>query len=270
MATYLDEIVARHRADAAADRRRTDDLIDAARDTAPARGFRAALAAGTDLAVIAEVKRRSPSKGALDVDLDPAGLARTYEQAGASCLSVLTDAESFGGSAEDLAAARTAVGLAVLRKDFTVSANDVCDARLMGADAVLLIAAVLDDVELADLSTLAVEVGLDVLVEIHDEAELDRALAATPGDLIGVNQRDLVTFEVDRARAVRMASVMPAGTVRVAESGVRGPDDAVALAAAGYHAVLVGEHLVTSSDPGAAVAALIVPRPGAEGSGGRA
>ena len=143
----------------------------------------------------------------------------------------------------------------MLRKDFTVSPADVCDARIMGADAVLLIAAALDDRELAELHDLAVEVGLDALVEVHDEAELGRALAAG-ADLVGVNQRDLVTFEVDNARAERVGRAMPSGVVRVAESGVRGPEDAAALAAAGFDAVLVGELLVTSGDPEAAVAAL--------------
>jgi indole-3-glycerol phosphate synthase len=212
-------------------------------------------------ALIAEVKRRSPSKGPLAPDLDPAALARRYASGGASCLSVLTDVDHFGGSAGDLAAARDAVDLPVLRKDFTVSANDVCDARLMGADCVLLIAAALDDAELADFSALAGDIGLDVLVEVHDEEEVERALAVTAGDLVGVNQRDLVTFEVDQARAVRLAGAMPPGTVRVAESGVRGRDDALALAAAGYDAVLVGEHLVTSGEPDVALAALRVDRP---------
>jgi indole-3-glycerol phosphate synthase len=259
MATYLDAIVARHRAAAAADDRATDELVEVARELPPARGFRAALVSSAELAVIAEVKRRSPSKGDLFVDLDPAALAADYQAAGATCLSVLTDTESFGGSTEDLVAARGAVELPVLRKDFTVSANDVCDARLMGADCVLLIVAALDDAELDDFSTLAAEIGIDVLVEVHDEAELERALATTAGDLIGVNQRDLVTFEVDQARAVRMAGVMPADTVRVAESGVRGRTDATALAEAGYRAVLVGEHLVTAADPVAALADLRVP-----------
>jgi indole-3-glycerol phosphate synthase len=264
MATYLDGILERHRARAAADDRSTDVLVERLAGAAPARGFRAALADGDRLRVIAEVKRRSPSKGALAPDLDPADLARAYLAGGASCLSVLTDREHFGGSPEDLAAARAAVPLPVLRKDFTVCANDVCDARAMGADCVLLIAAALDDAELADFSALAVQLGLDVLVEIHDEAELERALDALGPDgvgsaLIGVNQRDLVTFEVDQERAVRVAGLMPEHTVRVAESGVRGPDDAVALAAAGYHAVLVGEHLVTSGDPAGALARLRVP-----------
>ena len=228
----------------------------------PTRGFTDALRSTGRLAVIAEIKRRSPSKGALAPDLDPTVLARTYATGGASCLSVLTDADAFGGSAEDLVAARAAVDLPVLRKDFTVSANDVCDTRLMGADCVLLIAAALDDAELTDFAALAADIGLDVLVEIHDEEELERALATTSGELIGVNQRDLETFQVDQARAVRMAGLMPVDTVRVAESGVRGRDDALSLAAAGYHAVLVGEHLVTSADPAAALDALRVPRTG--------
>ncbi len=199
--------------------------------------------------MIAEVKRRSPSKGDLHADLDPARLAADYAAGGATCLSVLTDQEWFGGSPADLAAARGAVSIPVLRKDFTVCEADVCDARIMGADAVLLIAAALDDAELAAFHELAGEVGLDALVEIHDEAELERALAVG-ATLVGVNQRDLVTFEVDTDRAVRMAPQMPAGVVRVAESGVRGVDDATRLAEAGYHAVLVGESLVTAGDPG--------------------
>ncbi len=261
MATYLDAILARHRADAATDARATGELAERARELPPCRGFRDALRAGTELAVIAEVKRRSPSKGDLAPDLDPAVLAADYAAAGAACLSVLTDADAFGGSPEDLAAARAAVDVPVLRKDFTVAANDVCDARLMGADCVLLIAAALDDAELADFAALAVDLGLDVLVEVHDEEELERALATTPGDLIGVNQRDLVTFEVDQERAVRMAGAIPSTAASVAESGVRGPDDAVALATAGYDAVLVGEHLVTAGTPGDRLARLRVPRP---------
>jgi indole-3-glycerol phosphate synthase len=257
MATYLDAILAAHRDAARHDTRSLDVLVESARSAAPTRGFLAALAPapGATVAVIAEVKRRSPSKGALFVDLDPAALAAQYEAGGASCLSVLTDVEFFGGSVDDLVAARAACSLPVIRKDFTVVAADVCDARIMGADAVLLIAAALDDDELADLHALATELGLDALVEIHDEGELERALAVG-AELIGVNQRDLVTFEVDTERAVRMAPQMPAGVVRVAESGVRGPDDARELAAAGYHAVLVGESLVTHGDPVAGVRAL--------------
>jgi len=225
---------------------------------APARGFRAAIetiAASGDIAVISEIKRRSPSKGDLAPGLDAAELAQQYERGGAACLSVLTDVDFFGGSIGDLVAAYAACTLPVLRKDFTVSARDVCDARIMGADCVLLIAAALDQAELESFLKLARAIGFDALVEIHDEAELDRAVAAG-ADLIGVNQRDLVTFAVDTDRAVRMAPQMPAGVVRVAESGITGPADAALLAAAGYHAVLVGEHLVTSGDPEGGVAAL--------------
>jgi indole-3-glycerol phosphate synthase len=223
-----------------------------------ARGFRQALervSAGGEVAVIAEIKRRSPSKGELAPGLDAADLAASYERGGAACLSVLTDVDYFGGSVDDLRSAREACSLPVLRKDFTVSARDVCDARLMGADCVLLIAAALDQAELVSFLALARSIGFDALVEIHDEAELARAVEAG-ADLIGINQRDLVTFEVDTARAVRMAPQMPDGVIRVAESGITGPVDAVVLAQAGYDAVLVGEHLVTSGDPVAGVLAL--------------
>lgn len=249
-ATYLDRIVAAHRAAAALDERDLEALLSDALQAAPARGFAEALrvASSHELAVIAEVKRRSPSKGDLNVRLDPAALAQRYEVGGAACLSVLTDAEFFGGSAADLQAARSAVMLPVLRKDFTVGPLDVADARLMGADCVLLIAAALGAAELAELHELAVEIGLDVLVEVHDEPELEVAVAVG-ATLVGVNQRDLVTFEVDHARAVRMAEAIPHGVVKVAESGVRGAADAAALRAAGYDAVLVGETLVTSRDP---------------------
>lgn len=227
-----------------------------------ARGFRQALervSAGGEVAVIAEIKRRSPSKGELAPGLDAADLAASYERGGAACLSVLTDVDYFGGSVDDLRSAREACSLPVLRKDFTVSARDVCDARLMGADCVLLIAAALDQAELVSFLALARSIGFDALVEIHDEAELARAVEAG-ADLIGINQRDLVTFEVDTARAVRMAPQMPDGVIRVAESGITGPVDAAVLAQAGYDAVLVGEHLVTSGDPVAGVLALRMAR----------
>ncbi len=256
MATYLDQILARHREVAAADDRSLDSLVAAAKDCEPPRGFRDALVADDRLAVISEIKRRSPSKGDLHRDLDPTAIAAAYESGGASCLSVLTDEEYFGGSSDDLRAARAACGLPVLRKDFTVSAHDVVDARLMGADCVLLIAAALDPAELVELHALATDLGLDALIEIHDERELETALEAD-AMLVGVNQRDLVTFEVDHERAVRVGASIPDGIVRVAESGVRGPEDARSLASAGYHAVLVGEALVTAADPAAAIAALI-------------
>lgn len=257
MATYLDRILEAHRVAAAADPRSLDELVDAARQMPPPRGFTSALraASATELAVIAEVKRRSPSKGDLAPDLDPAETARAYAAGGAACLSVLTDEAWFGGSPADLRVARAAVAVPVLRKDFTVDRRDVCDARLMGADAVLLIVAALDDTELAQLHEMALDLHLDVLVEVHDEAELDRAVAVG-AMVIGVNQRDLITFDVDAERAVRVGAAMPADVLRVAESGIRGPDDAVRLAEAGFHAVLVGESLVTSGDRAGSVTAL--------------
>ena len=221
------------------------------------RGFAAALRAQSSLAVIAEIKRRSPSKGDLFADLDPFVLATAYESGGASCLSVLTDGPHFGGSVTDLQLARSACSLPVVRKDFTVSERDVLDTRIMGADCVLLIAAALDTRELVGLHALATSVGLDVLVEIHDEVELDAALTAN-ASIIGVNQRDLVTFRVDHERAVRMAALIPASVVRIAESGVRDRSDAQSLRDAGYDAVLVGESLVTAADPAAAIAELRV------------
>ena len=253
--TYLDTILDVHRQAAAADRRPLDELLAAAREEAPPRAFAAALAGAEGLAVVAEVKKRSPSRGDLAPEVVPGVLAKAYADGGATCLSVLTDAEFFGGSPIDLGEARAATDLPVLRKDFTVSERDVCDARIIGADAVLLIVAALDDDELARFLGLAADVGLDALVEVHDEGELERALG-TGASLVGVNQRDLTTFEVDTDRAVRVAAAIPEQVVSVAESGIRGPDDAARLAAAGYSAVLVGESLVTSDDPAAAVRAL--------------
>ena len=252
MATYLDRILEQHRDVAASDHRPVEGLINSALQMPPTRGFGAALRGQERLAVIAEVKRRSPSKGALFADLDPDSLARAYQAGGAGCLSVLTDGPNFGGSIADLQTARLACTLPVLRKDFTVSERDVLDARLMGADCVLLIAAALDRRELCAFHELATTIGLDVLVEIHDESELDVAMLAK-ATIVGVNQRDLVTFEVDHARAVRMAGLIPQGVVRIAESGVRDRADATSLRGAGYDAVLVGESLVTAADPAAAI-----------------
>ena len=170
---------------------------------------------------------------------------------------MLTDEAFFGGSVADLQAARGSTTLPAIRKDFTVSERDVCDARLMGADCVLLIAAALAPAELVAFHRLAREIGLDVLVEVHDEGELEVAVQAG-ATLVGVNQRDLVTFQVDHERAVRVAGRMPEGVVRVAESGVRDAADAASLRAAGYHAILVGESLVTSPDPAATLRSLRV------------
>jgi|SRR5271166_2403411 len=257
MPSYLSEIVTAHRSLAATDERDPADLEARALAAPAPRPFRAALAgaATAGLAVIAEVKRRSPFAGDLAPDLDPAEVGAAYAAGGATCLSVLTDATYFGGTPADLAAARNGSGLPVLRKDFTVSEADVCDARLMGADAVLLIAAALSDEELAAFAAVAARLSLDVLVEVHDDAELARSLDLG-ADLIGVNQRDLATFAVDRGRAERMAASIPESVVAVAESGVRDAADAARLAAAGYQAVLVGESVVAAGDRAGAVKGL--------------
>jgi len=250
LATYLDKILTHHRDRASCDSRSLVDLRAQACDMPESRGFRNALRVESQsrLGVIAEIKRRSPLKGLLSADLDPQKLAHEYESGGACCLSVLTDVEYFGGSSADLQKARESVSIPVLRKDFTVDLRDICDARIMGADALLLIAAALGANELVDFHAFGTEIGLDVLVEINDEKELEHALAAQ-ATLIGVNQRDLVTFNVDHKRAIRMAGVIPTGVVRVAESGVRDAADARSLRDAGYDAILVGESLVTSLDP---------------------
>lgn len=232
-----------------------DELIDLARSSPTPRGF--ARAIDTDgVAVIAEVKRKSPSKGPLAPTVDAGELARAYASGGAAAVSVLTDSEFFSGSPEDVSAVRAACGLPVLRKDFTVDPRDVCDARIMGADAVLLIVAALDRKELRDFIVLSRELAIDALVEVHDEAELEVALDAG-ARLVGVNQRDLRTFRVDPRRASSLAADIPRGVLTVAESGIRGPEDVARLASVGFDAVLVGEHLVTSPDPRAAVAALV-------------
>jgi indole-3-glycerol phosphate synthase len=259
MPAYLDTIVAAHRAEAAGDDRDVDAALEKAKRAGPVRPFAGAIGRAADrdgMAVIAEIKRRSPSKGDLDPSLDPASVAVEYQSGGAACLSVLTDRDFFGGTPDDLRAARAAVSLPVLRKDFTVSALDVCDARTMGADAVLLIVAALSDAELTAFLELARRCSLDALVEVHDELELKRALEAG-ADIVGVNQRDLHTFSVDHRRALGLGELMPSSVTAVAESGIRGADDVRRLAEAGYRAVLVGEHLVRSGDRRAAVAGLL-------------
>ena len=255
--TYLDDIVAWHRQRAHNDMRSFSDLLSEAKSCVPTRGFAASIRDTPHLAVIAEIKRKSPSKGDLNASLNPADLALQYQRGGASCLSVLTDTDHFGGSVSDLQVARGACSVPVIRKDFTVDARDICDARIMGADCVLLIAAILSAAEMSTYLDLCREVDIDALVEVHDEAELELAMNAG-AVMVGVNQRDLVTFAVDQARAVRMAPRIPDHVVRVAESGVRGRDDALALRAAGYDAILVGEHLVTSTNPEAALTELCV------------
>ena len=262
MASYLDEIVAYHRRRAADGAARQDGALWSGVDSAPpVRSFAAALA-DDGISVIAEVKRRSPSKGDLAPDLDVEALARSYQAGGAACLSVLTDEPHFGGSASDLVAARSVTELPVLRKDFTVCAGDVLEARAMGADAVLLIVAALSPGELAELAALAGSVGMTSLVEVHDEAELEVALGVVEREggagsvVVGINQRDLRTFTVDPDRAMAVGALVPDGVLRVAESGIRVRADVARLEEAGFDAVLVGETLVRSADPASAVAGL--------------
>lgn len=221
----------------------------------PAADLAAALS-GPGLSVIAEVKRRSPSRGDIQPGLDPSAQAAAYAAGGAAAVSVLTESRHFGGSLADLEAVRAQVRLPVLRKDFLLMPAQVWEARVVGADAVLLIVAALDDDELRRLLTVTEEAGMTALVEIHDEREAERALAAGAG-VVGVNNRDLRTFTVDVGVAARLAPMLTEAEVRVAESGIDSGAAAASMAAAGYDAVLVGEALVRSADPAALVAEMV-------------
>lgn len=218
------------------------------------RDFRAALAA-PGISVIAEIKRRSPSKGPLRPHLDPAELARAYESSGAAAISCLTDADYFGAQPGDLPGARAACGLPVLRKDFLIDPGQLEESLGLGADAVLLIVRILDDAALRDLLRASAELGLAALVEVHDAGELDRAVAAG-AEIIGVNNRNLATFAVGLDPALRLCDRIPHGCLAVAESGIRTRGDVAVLEAAGYDAVLVGESLLRAESPGAALAEL--------------
>ena len=251
LATKRDEVTMLHRPQV------RDLLRGRALEAPPTRDFAGALRpdAGT-LGVVAEIKRRSPSKGDLAPDLDPALTAKAYAAGGASCLSVLTDQQWFGGSVDDMVAARDACELPVLRKDFTIDEVQVYETRAIGADAILLIVAALpDDAVLRDLHELALGLGLSVLVETHDDAELERALALG-ARIVGVNARNLGTFEEDLGVGERLAARVPADVVAVAESAIRAVDDAARMAAAGFDAVLVGEMLVKAADATAEVRSL--------------
>ncbi len=232
-----------------------DRLKEMARQADSPRDAVAALS-GPDVAVIAEVKRASPSKGAMAAIADPAALARDYQAGGAAVISVLTEARRFGGSLDDLAAVREAVGVPVLRKDFIVSSYQLWEARADGADMVLLIVAAREQTALVSRVERAESIGLVPLVEVHADDELPRAVEAG-ARVIGVNARNLATLEVDRGVFARLAPQIPDGIIKIAESGVRGPHDLLAYAAAGAGAVLVGESLVTGKDPRAAVADLV-------------
>jgi len=255
--SVLDDILEGVRADITA-RQRTaplERLKEAASRATVPRDVMAALRR-QGVAVIAEVKRASPSKGALAAIADPAALAIDYEAGGASVISVLTEGRRFGGSLADLAAVRDVVQVPLLRKDFVVSSYQLWEARAYGADMVLLIVAALEQNALVSLVERAVSIGLVPLVEVHADAELSRAIDAG-AQVIGVNARNLATLEVDRSIFARLAPQIPDGVVKVAESGVRGPHDLLAYAAAGADAVLVGESLVVRKDPRSAVADLV-------------
>jgi indole-3-glycerol phosphate synthase len=255
--TILERITTRTREDLALRQRVTPmrDLRRAASDAPPCRDFTGALRA-PGLSLIAEVKRASPSQGTIRNDLDPGALARTYAAHGAAALSVLTDGPFFHGSLDDLRAARAAVSLPVLRKDFILDPYQIYEARAAGADAVLLITAVLDGLTLTDLHTLAGMLGMAALVEVHNAEELERALAVEPA-VVGINNRDLHTFEVQLETTERLRPHLPENVVVVAESGVQRAADAQRLDRAGVDAVLVGTALVSAPDPGRKVEALL-------------
>ncbi|HVU81490.1 MAG TPA: indole-3-glycerol phosphate synthase TrpC [Rhodanobacteraceae bacterium] len=263
MNDILKQILARKREEIADRKARVSIAELRARnaDAPPARGFAAALRQRTgagQAAVIAEIKKASPSKGLIRADFDPAAIARSYAAGGAACLSVLTDVDFFQGRDAYLLEAREACALPVLRKDFTVDAYQVHEARAIGADAILLIAAALDNAVLVNLHALALECSLDVLVEVHNAVDLQRALMLTnpPRTLIGINNRDLRTFETSLETTLLLRPDVPADRVLVTESGIATREDVTRMRAAGVDAFLVGETFMRASDPGAELARL--------------
>jgi len=257
MSDILQRIVARKREEITA-RQSSMPLVELrarAKDAPPARGFAASIeariAAG-DAAVIAEIKQASPSKGIIRADFDPPTIAQSYAANGAACLSVLTDVDFFKGHDTHLQQARAACALPVLRKDFTIDPYQVFEARVLGADCILLIVAALGDAQLAELAGLAQEIGLDVLIEVHDAAELTRALSV-PAPLLGINNRDLRTFNTTLDTTLTLRGQVPAGRRLVTESGIHTAEDVARMRAAGIDTFLVGEAFLRESEPGAAL-----------------
>ena len=260
MSTILDTILARKHEEVAERRARVpvDELKARIAGVPPLRGFADAVdakIASGQAAVIAEVKKASPSKGVIRAEFDPAAIARSYEAGGAACLSVLTDVDFFQGADAYLVAARGACGLPVLRKDFIVDAYQLYESRSLGADCVLLIAAALDDAQLSEFAFIAGELGMDVLVEVHDLDELERALPI-PARLLGINNRNLKTFEVSLQATLDLKAMVPADRVLVTESGILAPADVALMRDNGVHAFLVGEAFMRQPDPGAALRGL--------------
>ena len=256
MGTYLDRIVADHRRAADEDDRDLLRLIRDAETMPPAWGFARALRIGRTLGVIAEIKRRSPSKGDLQPDLEPAEVAKDYERGGAACLSVLTDEPSFGGADDFLVQARAATALPCIRKDFLLDPWQVAESRALGADCILVILAMVDDAVAARMLSEARRYGMGALVEVHDEAEMARA-GDLRAELVGINNRDLRTFEVDLAVTERLAPLAPRNARLVTESGIATPADAARMATAGATAMLVGESLMRQADVETATRALL-------------
>ncbi len=254
VSNYLESISEAHRKIAREDGRNVDELIERALKSRSPLGFKDTLlgARKTGLRLIAEIKRASPSKGLIAPDLVPEAMAGLYARGGAACISVLTDSEFFQGSTNDLERVRASVGLPILRKDFTVCVADVCDARIMGADAVLMIVTILSRTELETLLGTASSLGIDALVEVHNAKELDIALACG-AELIGVNQRNLETFAIDHQVGEQLIGKIPEHVAAVGESGIANGQDAERLAKVGYDAILVGEAIVTAVDPVVAV-----------------